>query len=271
MKDLSEQLKELSDKGFIRPSSSPLGAPVLSHGHLIDSRLSEQVRPFGLTNAPTVFMDLMNRVCKPYLDKFVIVFVDDILIYSKDKKECEEHLRKILELLKKEELYAKFSKCEFWIPKVQFLGHVIDSQGIHVDPAEIESIKDWASPKSPTEIHQFLGLTGQILNAQTEARKPENIKKEDVGGMLAENSRDSEKVRTEKLEPRADGTICLNGRSWLPCYGNLRTVIMHESHKSKYSIHSGSDKMYQDMKKLYWWSNMKADIATYVSKCLTVS
>nr|GFB51376.1 reverse transcriptase domain-containing protein [Tanacetum cinerariifolium] len=109
----------------------------------------------------------------------------------------------------------------------------------------------------------------QILNAQTEARKPENIKEEDVGGMLAENSRDLEKVRKEKLEPRTDGTLCLNGRFWLPCYGDLRTVIMHNSHKSKYSIHSGSDKMYQDMKKLYWWPDIKVDIATYVSKCLT--
>ncbi|GJW23209.1 putative reverse transcriptase domain-containing protein [Tanacetum coccineum] len=226
MKELAEQLKELSDKG-LRPSSSPWGAPILFvkkkdgsfrmcidyrelnkltvknryplpriddlfdqlQGSIIYSKIDLrsgyhqlrvreedipntafrtryghyefQVMPFGLTNAPAVFMDLMNRVCKPYLDKFMIVFIDDILIYSRNEKEHEEHLKTILELLKKEELYAKFSKCEFWINTVKFLGHVIDSSGIHVDPAKIEAVKSWTSPTTPSEIRQFLGLAEQ--------------------------------------------------------------------------------------------------------------
>ncbi|GJU41888.1 putative reverse transcriptase domain-containing protein [Tanacetum coccineum] len=108
-------------------------------------------------------MDLINQVCKTYLDKFIIVFIDDILIYSKSKQEHEEHRKLILELLKKEELYAKISKCEFWIPKVQFLGHVIDSNDIHVDLAKIKSFKDWASPKTAMEIRQFLGAENFIV------------------------------------------------------------------------------------------------------------
>ncbi|GJX46417.1 putative reverse transcriptase domain-containing protein [Tanacetum coccineum] len=108
-----------------------------------------QVMPFGLTNATAVFMDLINHVCKLYLDKFVIVIIDDILIYSRNKEEHADHLRIILELLKKEKLYAKFSKCDFWISIMQFLGHVIDSHGIHIDPAKIEAIA-----KSLTELTQ---------------------------------------------------------------------------------------------------------------------
>ncbi|GJY91893.1 putative reverse transcriptase domain-containing protein [Tanacetum coccineum] len=224
MQELSNQLQELANRGFIRPSTSPWGAHVLfvkkkdgSFRMCIDYRelnkltiknryplpriddlfdqlqdlsvyskinlrsgyhqlrvrdedipknafrtryghYEFQVMPFGLTNAPAVLMDLMNRVCKPYLDKFVIVFIDDILIYSRNKEEHANHLRIILELLKKEKLYAKFSKCDFLIHIVQFLGHLIDSQGLHVDPAKIEAVKNWTSPTTPTKVRQFLGL-----------------------------------------------------------------------------------------------------------------
>ncbi|GJU89260.1 putative reverse transcriptase domain-containing protein [Tanacetum coccineum] len=171
----------------------------------------------------------------PIVQDFLDVFPEDLPAKHK------EHLKLILELLKKEELYAKFSKCEFWIPKVQFLDHMIDSQGIHVDPAKIKSIKDWASPKSPMEIRQFLddyevrfvyhpGKANVVADALTGERSHIKV-------------RPYHDYRSEKLEPRADGTLCLNDRSWLPCYGDLRTVIMHESHKSKYSIHPGSEKM----------------------------
>ncbi|GKB69446.1 putative nucleotidyltransferase, ribonuclease H [Tanacetum coccineum] len=224
--ELSGQLKELQDKGFIRPSSSPWGAPVLfvkkkdgSFRMCIDYRelnkltiknryplpriddmfdqlqgsqyfskidlrsgyyqlrvheddilktafrtryghFDFMVMPFVLTNAPVVFMDLMNRVCRPYLDKFVIVFIDDILVYSKIREEHEVHLGLVLELLKEEKLYSKFSKCEFLLREVQFLRHVINVDGIHVDPSKIEVGKNWEAPKTPSKIHSFLGLAG---------------------------------------------------------------------------------------------------------------
>ncbi|GKA17194.1 putative reverse transcriptase domain-containing protein [Tanacetum coccineum] len=413
MKELSKQLQELSDKGFIRPSSSPWGAPVLfvkkkdgSFRMCIDYReLNNTVKNrYPLPRIDDLFDQLQGSSIYMKIDLrsgYHQLRVREQDIPKTDKKEHEEYLKVILELLKKEKLYAKFSKCEFWIPKVQFLGHVIDSRGIHVDPAKIETIKDWASPKTPTEIRQFLGLAGyyrrfiegfskiaksmtkltqkgikfdwgekeenafqlikqklcsapilalpkgsedfvvyydgshkglgavlmqrekviayasrqlkvheknyithdlelgsvvfalkiwrqylygtkctvqtyadgnepkeriepllvralvmtivldlpkQILEAQIEALKPENLKSEDVGGMIRKD------IPKEKLEPR-----------------DLRFVIMHESHKSKYSIHPGSEKMYQDMKKLYWWPNMKANIRhPMVRKCLNV-
>ncbi|GJT16485.1 putative reverse transcriptase domain-containing protein [Tanacetum coccineum] len=241
LEELSGQLKELQDKGFIRPSSSPWGASVLfvqkkddSFRMCIDYRelnkltinnryplpriddLFNQlqgshffskidlrsryhqlrvhdddipktafrahyrhfqftVMPFGLTNAPAIFMDLINIVCRPYLDKFVIVFIDDILIYFKTQEEHVEHLRLVLGLLKKEKLYAKFSKCEFWLKEVQFLGHVINGNGIHVDLIKIEACKtfDWGEEQELA----FQTLKDKLCNAPVLAlsNRPEDF------------------------------------------------------------------------------------------------
>ena len=118
------------------------------------------VMPFGLTNAPAAFMDLMNRVFQPYLDRFVVVFIDDILVYSETEEKHDEHLRVVLQVLRERQLYAKFSKCEFWLKEVTFLGHVVSAEGIKVDPRKIEAILEWKPPKSVTEIRSFLGLAG---------------------------------------------------------------------------------------------------------------
>ncbi|KAJ9537587.1 hypothetical protein OSB04_030320 [Centaurea solstitialis] len=226
MKEMMNQLQELLDKGFIRPSISPWGAPVLfvkkkdgsmrmcidyrelnkvtiknkyplpriddlfdqlqgaSYFSKIDLRsgyhqlkVCEEdvpktafrtryghyeflVMPFGLTNAPAAFMDMMNRVCRSMLDKFVIVFIDDILVYSKSEADHMKHLREMLETLRKERLYAKFSKCEFWLRQVQFLGHTISYDGVSVDPSKVEAVKNWEQPKNVSEIRSFLGLAG---------------------------------------------------------------------------------------------------------------
>ena len=118
------------------------------------------VMPFGLTNAPAVFMDYMNRIFRQYLDQFVVVFIDDILIYSKSREEHEEHLRIVLNVLREKQLYAKLSKCEFWLSEVKFLGHVISRDGVAVDPHKVEAVLDWKRPESVTEIRSFLGLAG---------------------------------------------------------------------------------------------------------------
>nr|GEX17454.1 putative reverse transcriptase domain-containing protein [Tanacetum cinerariifolium] len=365
MKELSDQLKELADKGFIRPSSSPWGAPVLfvekkdgSFRICIDYQVLNKLtvkNRYPLSRIDDLFDQLQGssvyskidlrsgyhqlRVREEDTPKTAFRIDTNIMNFKLchlNKQEHEEHLKLILELRKKEQLYAKFSKCEFWIPKVQFLGHVIDSQvkfdwgdkqeeafqvinqklcsapilalpegsedfvvycdalikdqkelnrrqrrwlellsdydcEIRYHPEKANVVADalsWKERIKPFRVRAFvmtigLDLPRQILEAQAEAMKPKNLKSEDVGGMLIENSKDLEKPKKEKLEPRVNGTLCLNNKSWLPCYGELRTLIMHKSHKSKYSVHPGSDKMYQDMKLLYWWPNMKADIATY--------
>nr|GEY26317.1 hypothetical protein [Tanacetum cinerariifolium] len=147
-------------------------------------------------------------------------------------------------------------------------GKQLNDVPIRHHPAKIESIKDWASPKIPTEIHQFLSLAGYYrMFIEGFLKIAKSMTKLTQKGIKLDWGEKEENafldIPKERLEPRVDGTLCLNGRSWLPCYGDLRSVIMHESHMSKYSIHPGSEKMYQDMKKLYWWPNMKADIATY--------
>ncbi|GJR55386.1 putative reverse transcriptase domain-containing protein [Tanacetum coccineum] len=396
MKELSEQLQELSDKGFIRPSSSPWGAPVLFVKKKDGSfRMCIDYRELNK-------LTVKNRYPLPRIDD-LFDQLQGSSIYSKIVLRLGYHQLRVREQdIPKTAFRTRYGHYEFQVmpfgltnaPAVHFLGHVIDSKGIHVDQTKIESIKDWASPKTPTEIRQFLGLAGYyrrfiegfskiakpmtkltqkgikfdwgekeenafqlikqklcsapilalpegsegfvvycdashkglgimlmqrekviayvsrqlkvheknytthdlelrsvefnmrqcrwlellsdydcdihyhlgkanivadaLSQAQIEAQKPENLVNEDVGGMIRKD------IPKERLEPRADGTLCLHGRSWLPCYGDLRFVIMHESHKSKYSIHLGSEKMYQDVKKLYWWPNMKADIATYV-------
>ncbi|WMV46245.1 hypothetical protein MTR67_039630 [Solanum verrucosum] len=226
LKELKEQLRDLLEKGFIRPSQSPWGAPVLfvkkkdgslrmcidyrqlnrvtvknkyslpriddlfdqlqgaSHFSKIDLRSGYHqvkvrecdipktafrtryghyefvVMSFGLTNAPTIFMDLMNRVFKPYLDSFVMVFIDDILIYLHSEEEHMGHLRVVLQRLREEKLYSKYEKCEFWLREVAFLGHVVSGDGIKVDPKKTDMIRNWPRPLTPSNIRSFLGLAG---------------------------------------------------------------------------------------------------------------
>ncbi|GJW56440.1 putative reverse transcriptase domain-containing protein [Tanacetum coccineum] len=260
MKELSEQLKELSDKGFIRPSSSPWGTPVLFVK-------KERIIPAYVATNPCITRE-GSKDFIAYCDasRKVWAFVllqrengsDFLCIRQLKIHEMELSYNHDLDNLELVVFALKILETTLFNMELSIPVFKISRVCIH-----LLNIKKKLNMRQP----QWFRVAKRKPFGG--GRKPENIKNEDVGGMLLENAKDPEKDRKEKLKPRADGTLCLNGRSWLPCYGDLRTVIMHESHKSKYSIHPGSDKMYQDMKKLYWWPNMKADIATYVSKCLT--
>ncbi|KAD2805327.1 hypothetical protein E3N88_38704 [Mikania micrantha] len=517
MKELMTQLQDLLNKGFIRPSISPWGAPVLfvkkkdgSMRMCIDYRelnkltvknkyplpriddLFDQlqgaswfskidlrsgyhqlkvreedipktafrtryghyeflVMSFGLTNAPAAFMDLMNRVCQPMLDRSVIVFIDDILIYSKSEGDHACHLKEVLETLCKEKLFAKFSKCAFWLREVQFLGHVISTDGIMVDPTKVEAVMKWSPPKTPTEIRSFLGLAGyyrcfiqdfskiaspltkltkkevkfdwstrqqqafeelksrltqapvlslpegtedmviysdasyqglgcvlmqrgKVIAYASRQLKPnevnypthdlelaavvfalkiwrhylygvkctiytdhkslkyffeqkdlnmrqrrwlELIKDDDcdilyhpgkanvVADALSRKSDHSpirvracqvvitlnflDQLKEAQVEALREENVCIErifgqvksleendygvktrfGRMWVPRGGDIRKKILDEAHKTRYSIHPGATKMYQDLKKHYWWPGMKFNVMQYVNRGLT--
>nr|GEZ91767.1 putative reverse transcriptase domain-containing protein [Tanacetum cinerariifolium] len=251
-------------------------------------------------------MDLMNRVCRPYLDKYVIVFIEDILIYSKIQEEHVEHLRLVLELIKKEKLYAKFSKYEFWLREVQFLGHVINGNEIHVDPNKIEAVKNWKPLRTPTKVRSFLGLVGYyrrfIENFSKIAKSltilTQKCKTFDWGEeqeLAFQTLKDKlcnapvlallegpeyfveavdeivglQKGLDEMINQRSDRTLYYVDRIWEPLKGEMRTLIMNEAYKSKYSVHPRADKMYYDLRDRYWWPGRKIGIAEYVIKCLT--
>ncbi|GJV29801.1 putative reverse transcriptase domain-containing protein, partial [Tanacetum coccineum] len=254
MKELFDQLKELSEKGFIRSSSSPWG------GSMLFAKKKDKTFRMCIDYRELNKLTVKNRYPLPRIDDLF-----DQLQGSKE--EHEEHLKIILGLLKKEQLYAKFSKYDFWLDSVQFLGHVIDSKGVHVDPLKIEAIKNWAAPTTPTEKHEENYTTYDLeLDAVVFALR---LWRHYLYGT---NDYDCEiHYHPGKANVAVDALSrkYFDKRVYLPLFGGLRDLIMRDSHKSKYSIHPGSDKMYQDLKKLYWWPNMKVDIATYVSKCLT--
>nr|GEV51471.1 hypothetical protein [Tanacetum cinerariifolium] len=205
------------------------------------------------------------KYCDQNMDKNEVISYASrqLKIYEKNHTTHELELGAVVFALKIWRHYLYGTKCIVFTDH-ESLQHIPDQKELNMRQRRwLELLSDY-----DCDIHYHPGKANVIADALSRKEREPPLR-EDVGGMLVENSRDLEKVRTEKLEPRADGTLCLNGRSWLPCYGDLQTVVMHESYKSKYSIHPGSDKMYQDIKKLYWWPNIKADITTYVNKCLT--
>ncbi|KAK1681233.1 hypothetical protein QYE76_042081 [Lolium multiflorum] len=236
------------------------------------------VMSFGLTNAPAYFMNLMNKIFMNFLDKFVVVFIDDILIYSKSEEEHEQHLEAVLETLREHKLYAKFSKCEFWLKEVGFLGHILSAGGIAVDPAKIKTVAEWKVPTTQTEVRAFLGLAGYyrrfVEGFSSIARPMTQLLKKDKKFEWTDKCEESFqqlklRLTTAPILIMPDITkpfdvYCDASKIGLGC------VLMQEgkeAHDTLYSIHPGGTKMYQDLKEQFWWHGMKREIGSYIAKC----
>ncbi|KAL4032250.1 hypothetical protein IC575_005318 [Cucumis melo] len=286
---------------------------------------------FGLTNAPAVFMDLMNRVFREFLDTFVIVFIDDILIYSKTEAEHEEHLRMVLQTLRDNKLYAKFSKCEFWLKQVSFLGHVVSKARVSMDPAKIEAVTGWTRPSTVSEgrvvvyasrqlksheqnypthdlelaavvfalkiwRHYLYGEKIQIFTDHKSLKyfftqKELNMRQRRwlelvkdynceilyhpgkanvVADALSRKSNDpylvekrglAEAGQAVEFSLSSDGGLLFERRLCVPSDSAVKTELLSEAHSSPFSMHPDSTKMYQDLKRVYWWRNMKREVA----------
>ncbi|GJS27624.1 putative reverse transcriptase domain-containing protein [Tanacetum coccineum] len=331
MQELSEQIQELQDKGFIRPIYSPCEAPVLF------VKKKDGVRYFSKIDLRSGYHqlrehedDIPKTAFKTRYEHFEFMVMPFGLTNAPVTKEDHEvHLKLVLELLKKERLYAKFSKCEFWLQEVHFLGHVVNHNGIHVDPGKIEAVKNCKAPTTPSEIRSFLGLVGRrfqtlkdnLCNAPIlslpdgysckEARRwielfndyeceiryhlckgnvvadalsrKERVKPKRVQVMamiiqigvkrmiLASKSEAFKQGNApverlhgldQRIERKEDESLHFIDRIWVPLVGGVRTMIMDEAHTTRYSVHLGADKMFHDLRDMYWWLGMKRDIAT---------
>ncbi|KAA3473441.1 reverse transcriptase [Gossypium australe] len=225
----------------------------------------------------------MNRIFQSYLDKFVVVFIDDILIYSRDENEHAEHLRTVLQILRDKQLYAKFSKSEFWLKEVGFLGHIVSGDGIRVDPSKISAIVDWKSPRNVTDVRpkilddskgiefeatKRLGLIKDYELVIDYHRGKANV----VADALSRKSLFALRAMNTRMALSDDGSILAKLRAkplvCVPRNDELIQKILHEAHSGCLSVHPGSTKMYNNLRKWYWWPSMKKDISEFVSRCL---
>ncbi|KAA0067909.1 putative polyprotein [Cucumis melo var. makuwa] len=273
------------------------------------------VMSFGLKNALAVFMNLMNKVFKDFLDTFVIVFIDDILVFSRTEAEHEEHLRMVLETLRANKLYEKFSICEFWLKQVSFLGHVVSKDGVSIDPTKIEVVTSWPRPSTVNErlvtasIHTVADGSGSFVIYSDASKKglgcvlmqqgKGNVVVDTLSRKVSHSAvlitkqaplhRDLEKAEIavlrndpyivekrhivetrqgDKFSLSSNDGLLFESRLCVPVDGAVKTELLIEAHSSPFSMHPSSTKMYQDLKQVYCWHNMKREVVEFVSKCL---